>query len=224
MRSRSSAGVLYAEDFDAPEPVADAARPAAPPAEPIVVEPTFSLADLRRAAERAQEEGRALARHEAELAADARRTAALCDIATALQRGRNDLEALALRSASATASTLLAMVACLLPAFARSQARDETAALLRLLLPAMSHEPDLTIRVHPALADGLRHDLATMLADSHTTVSWVASDRMEPGDVSVRWTGGMMVRDTTTLCAQIAAVVMPPTTTPDTSQESHDGQ
>ena len=224
MRSHSSAGVLYVEDFDEPQPIIGVAKPSAPPAEPIVVEPTFSLADLRHAAERAQEEGRALAHHEAELAATALRTAALSDISSALQRSRNDLEALARRSASATASTLLAMMASLLPAFARLQARDETAALLRLLLPAMSHEPDLTIRVHPTLADGLRQDLAALLADGQTNVSWITSDSMEPGDVSVRWNGGTMVRDTTALCAQIAALVMPHTMPSDTSQESQDGQ
>ncbi len=224
MRSRSPAGVLYAEDFDDPQPIVELARPSAPPVEPIVIDPTFSLADLHRAAERAQEEGRALARQEAELATTALRAAALSDIASALQRSRNDLEAVAERSACATASTLLAMMASLLPAFARSQARDETAALLRLLLPAMLHEPDLSIRVHPAVADSLRQDLAALLADGQTNVTWVTSDSMEPGDVSVRWNGGTMVRDTTALCAQITALVMPHKTPSDTSQESQDGQ
>ncbi len=223
MRSRSPAGVLYAEDFDDPQPVVELARPSAPPAEPIVIDPTFSLADLHRAAERAQEEGRALAHQEAELATTALRAAALSEIASALQRSRNDLEAVAERSACATASTLLAMMASLLPAFARSQAPDETAALLRLLLPAMLHEPDLSIRVHPAVADGLRQDLAALLA-GQTNVTWVTSDSMEPGDVSVRWNGGTMVRDTTALCAQVAALVMPHKTPSDTNQESQDGQ
>ncbi len=222
MNAYSPTGVLYAEDFDAPEPTADAAK--APPTEPIVVEPTFSLADLRRAAERAQEEGRTIARHEAELAANARRTEALSAIAAALQQTWNDLQAAAQRSASATADTVLAAVASLLPAFAKSQARNEIATLLRLLLPSMSHEPGLTIRVHPTLVDGLRHDLATLLNDGQTDVTWVGLDGMEPGDVAVRWNGGAMVRDTTALCAQITALVMPPTAPHDMSQESHDGQ
>ncbi len=224
MRFRSPAGVLYAEDFDDPQPVVELARPSAPTAEPIVIDPTFSLADLHRAAERAQEEGRTFARQEAKLATAALSAAALSDIASALQRSRNDLEAVAQRSACATANTLLAMVAALLPNLARSQARDETAALLRLLLPAMLHEPDLSIRVHPAVADGLRQDLAALLAHSQTNVTWVTSDSMEPGDVSVRWDGGTMARDTTALCAQIAAFVMPHKTPSDTSQESQDGQ
>ena len=225
MWSHAPGGVLYAEDFDAPEPVASASMEPAPPAEPVViVEPTFSLADLRRAAERAQEEGRTLARHEAELAADAHRTAALSDIAAALQQARDDLQAVAARSASATASTVLAAVAALLPAFARSRGRDEAATLLRLLLPAMSHEPQLTIRVHPTLIDALRDDLTVLAADNGATVSWVASDRLQPGDVSVRWEGGTMVRDTADLCARIAALVMPDATPPEMNQESQHGQ
>ena len=210
MRSYSPSGVLYAEDFDAPEP-AVATKAPSPQTEPIVVEPTFSLADLRRAAERAQEEGRALAHREAELEVNVRRTAALAEIAALLQQTRNELAAVALQSASATADTVLAMVASLLPVFARSQARDEIAALLRLLLPAMSHEPSLTIRVHPSLIDGLHNDLTELLEDAQTSVSWVGADNMIQGDLSVRWNGGMMIRDMATLCGQIAALVMPET-------------
>ena len=224
MWSHAPGGVLYAEDFDAPEPVA-VARTESAPAEPVVVvEPTFSLADLRRAAERAQEEGRTLARHEAELAANARRTAALSDIAAALQQARDNLQAIAARSASATASTVLATITALLPAFARSRGRDEATALLRLLLPAMSHEPELTIRVHPTLIDGLRDDLAGLAADNGATVNWVAADGLQPGDVSVRWDGGGMVRDTIALCARIAALVMPDAAAADMKEESQHGQ
>ena len=208
MRSYSPSGVLYAEDFDAPEP-AVATKAPLPQAEPIVVEPTFSLADLRRAAERAQEEGRASARREAELAVNVRRADALAEIAALLRQSRNELSAVALQSASATADTILAVVASLLPVFARSQARDELAALLRLLLPAMSHEPSLTIRVHPSLIDGLHDDLTDLLEDAQTSVSWIGADNMIQGDLSVRWNGGMMIRDMTTLCSQVAALVMP---------------
>lgn len=224
MRPYSPSGVLYAEDFDTPEPTVAAAKAPVPQAEPIVVEPTFSLADLRRASERAQEEGRALARREAELEASLRKTDALAEIAALLQKTRDDLVGVALQSASATADTVLAMVASLLPAFARSQARNETAALLRLLLPAMSHEPNLTIRVHPSLIDDLRNDLSELLEDGQTSVSWVGSDNVLQGDLNVRWNGGMMTRDMTALCAQVAALVMPETVPLDMSQESHDGQ
>ena len=224
MRPYSPSGVLNAEDFDAQEPVVAPVKAPTLQIEPIVVEPTFSLADLRRAAERAQEEGRLQARRDAELEANLRRNEALAAIGVLLRQTKDELMAVALSSASATADTVLAMVASLLPALARSRAQDEAAALLRLLLPAMSHEPSLTVRAHPALIDNLRDDLSSLLDDAQTAVSWVGSDTMLQGDLSVRWSGGAMRRDSAALCSQIAALVMPQKIPADLSQESHDGQ
>lgn len=223
MQHHTHSGVLYAEDFDAPEPTSAAAPP--PPApEPVVLEPTFSLTDLRRAAERAQQEGRTLERQEAELDAAARRTEALMRIADALNQARSDTARIATEAATATVETMLAMVATVLPAFARTRGQDEAGTLLGLLLPAMSHEPRLTIRVHPTLIEGLRQELASLLEDSSAAVEWLGSETMQPGDVTVRWENGTMVRDVRALCAQVAALVMPGSAQIDTTQETHDGQ
>lgn len=226
MRNHALSGVLYAEDFDAPEPAppAPATAPPPPPPEPIVLEPTFSLADLRRAAEHAQEAGRALERQESELNAASLRTDALGRIADALNQARGDADRIAADAASATADTVLAAVAAVLPGFARLRGMDEVAALLRLLLPAMSHEPRLGVRVHPSLIDGLRQDLAPLLQDGSTSIDWLASDAMQPGDVNVRWQNGMMVRDMTALCAQVVALIAPGKTPTHSNKETNDGQ
>lgn len=223
MQNHAHSGVLYAEDFDAPEPAPAAAAAALAP-EPVVIEPTFSLTDLNRAAERAQQEGRTLERREAELDAAARRTEALMRIADALSQTRSDTARIAAEAATATVETMLAMVATVLPTFARTHGQDEAGTLLRLLLPAMSHEPRLTIRVHPALIEGLRREMATLLEDSSAAVEWVGSDAMQPGDVTVRWENGTMVRDVRALCTRVAALVMPGITQTDTIQETCDGQ
>lgn len=229
MRHRSLSGVLYAEDFDAPVPAATALP--APPSSPVVlvVEPSFSLTDLRQATEKAEQEGRELERHAAELGITARRADALVRVADALGTARTDLSRIATEAATATADTLLAMVAAVLPSFAASQGHDEVQALLCLLVPAMCREPRLTVRVHPSLLESLREDATGLLVDGHAVIDWIGSDSMLPGDVSVRWQNGIMVRDTTALCTRVRDLIMPavrPADSPRSTplKEHHDGE
>lgn len=222
MSDQFLSGILYAEDFDLPEPTPTAPETAAPPPV-IVVEPTFSLADLRRAADHAQLEGRSLERQDADLREHARRSDALTRIAEALDSAGNAASRGATEAASATAETLLTMVAAVLPAFAARHASVEVGALLDMLLPAMRHEPHLVIRVHSSLVDGLRDATAALLDDGPVAVEWVTSDSMLPGDITVRWQDGMMQRDTRALCARVRALIMPGSTMADTTEETHDG-
>ncbi len=218
-------GVLYAEDFDMPEPArtAPAAAPPPPPPEPIVLEPTFSLADLRHAAKHAQEQGRAQERQDTELNANALKADALGRIADALNQARSEAARIAADAAAAVAETALAAVAAMLPAFARQRGQDEAAALLRLLLPAMSHEPRLSIRVHPSMLEDLRQEMTPLLQDGPTVVEWLESEAVRPGDISVRWQDGMMVRDVGVLCARVVALIMPDMQT-ETIKETNHGQ
>ncbi len=211
MRSHSLSGVLYAEDFDAPEPMS--APPAAPPmpAEPVVIEPTFSLIDLQRATERARQEERMAARQQAEQDAAVLRTQALVQLADAVAQSRSEAARIVAEAAEATAQTLLATIAALLPAVAAAHGQAEAAALLRLLLPAMANEPRLTVRAHPALLAGLRQETRTLLEAGNTVVEWTGSETMLPGDIVVRWQDGSMIRDTNALCAQVQALLVPET-------------
>ena len=218
MRSPLS-GVLYAEDFDAPEPVS--APPAAPPvpAEPMVIEPTFSLTDLQRATERARQEERMAARQQAEQDAAVLRTQALVQLADAVAQSRSEAARIAAEAAEATVQVLLAAVAALLPALSAAHGQAEAAALLRLLLPAMANEPRLTVRAHPALAASLRQETKTLLEAGDTVVEWIGSETMLPGDISVRWQEGFMIRDTNALCAEVHTLLVPGTRT-TTRQET----
>lgn len=225
MRHRSLSGVLYAEDFDAPLPAA-IASPVPPP---VVVEPSFSLTELRCATKKAEQEGREIERHEAELGMTARKADALVRVADALGAARKDLSRIATEEAAATAHTLLAMVAAVLPSFSASHGHDEVQALLRLLLPAMCHQPRLTIRVHPSLLEALQKDVTGLLDDGPAVIDWVGSTSMLPGDVTVRWQDGIMVRDTNALCTRVRDLIMPVVGTADyspkeTAEEPRDGE
>lgn len=223
MRSHALSGVLYAEDFDAPEPVVTALTEAPPvQAEPVIIEPTFSLIDLQRASERARQEERALTRQQGERDAAALQTQALVQLADALSQARAEAARVASEAAEATAQTLLAMIAAVLPAFATSHGHAEAAALLHLILPAMINEPRLTVRAHPSLIRGLQHETAAVLEAGPITVEWIGSHTMSPGDVTVRWQDGLMVRDTNTLCAQVRALIMPEARQPSQIQENVD--
>lgn len=211
MRSHSLSGVLYAEDFDAPELVSAprAAQPIPMPAEPVVIEPTFSLTDLQRATERARQEERMAARQQAEQDAAVLRTQALVQLADAVAQSRSEAARIAAEAADATAQTLLATIAALLPAFSATHGEAEAAALLRLLLPAMANELRLTVRAHPALIASLRQETGTLLEAGNTVVEWIDSETMVPGDIAVRWQDGSMIRDTNALCAKVHALLVP---------------
>lgn len=209
MRFIPSSGVLYAEDFDAPEPAAVTVEVAAPSPEPVVIEPTFSLADLHRATKRAEQEARAQERQDAATTSEARAADALVRIAEALKINRSESADVAKAAASATADTILAMVAAVLPAFSADRGAQEVTALLQLLLPSMTHQPRLAIRLHPSLIDAVRDALAAALEDGQTMIDWLGSTTMQPGDLSVRWQDGIMFRDTNALCTQVCALVMP---------------
>ena len=223
MRSHSLSGVLYAEDFDAPEPVAAAPAAAAvraeTRAEPVVIEPTFSLTELQLATERARQEERMATRQQAEQDAAALRTQALVQLADAVAQARTEAARIAAEAAEATAHTLLAAVAARLPTLSAAHGEAEAAALLRLLLPAMANEPRLTVRAHPALAASLRQETKALLEDGGTVVEWIVSETMSPGDVVVRWQDGFMIRDTNALCAEVRALLVLETRS-DTRQET----
>ena len=208
MRSQSLSGVLYAEDFDAPEPVRAQPAEAPVPVEPVVIEPTFSLTDLQRAAERARQEERMAARQQAERDATALRTQAMVQLADAVSQSRSEAARIVAEAAEATARTVLATVAALLPTVSAIHGHTEAAALLRLLLPAMANEPRLTIRAHPALLASLRQDTRALLDGGTTVVDWIAIETMSPCDLTARWQDGGMIRDTGALCDALRALLV----------------
>ncbi len=94
-RSRAVAGVLYAEDFDAPD------LPSSP--EPEAIEPAFSLAEL----EEARAEARAAARLDAEESQAAARLRALEAIGAGLDAARDTAREDATAASEAIARTML---------------------------------------------------------------------------------------------------------------------
>ena len=186
-------GILYAEDFDDD----------APEAPPPVPEPTLHSAEaLEEACRTARADAVRAARVEWEQSAAQARTQTLAEIATRLAAARQDARAVTEAAADGTVRTALAMVAGLLPALGARHGAQEVRAMLRHLLPTLSHQPRVTVRVAGEVVEAVRRDLATLDEDLARAVTLTAAT-LAPGDARVSWTDGRQVRDQAALQAAI---------------------
>ncbi len=90
---------------------------------------------------------------------------------------------------------LSALAACL-PRLCERHGAAEVRALAGALLPALSDEPAIVVRINPAMVPMLQAELAAMDPDIAGRVQVTAVDAMAPGDARVSWTDGSAVRDT----------------------------
>lgn len=180
-------GVLYAEDFDAPDLV--------PQPVPEPPEPLFTLADLEAAQEAACREAVATAKAEWDASAAQLRAASLERIAASVTAAQDGARLLAEEFATETAKAVLALLAGLLPHLCRLHGDAEVRALLRVLLPQLSQQPRITVRVHPAVLDGVREDFRYLDSDVAAAVAVTALDTLGRGDARVGWTNGALRRD-----------------------------
>lgn len=197
------AGVLFAEDFDAP---------AAP--EPEVIAPGSAprgLTDADVAAARADAwaEGHGAGRAAAEAAAATALAGAVAALAREMTGLREELRASAETAADALARLLLDTLAALFPALSARHGAAEARAVVRALLPGLALEPDIVIRANPATAPALAEEVARALPDETGRVRVVPDPAMGPGDVRLRWHGGTAVRDGAALWEEIAAALAP---------------
>jgi flagellar assembly protein FliH len=186
-------GILYAEDFDDdPEPLPPADLPRAP--EPAPPPPSFTLEDLEAAQRIARTEAVQAARTEWERSALHDRTQSLAAIASAVAGAQEEARTLADVVAEGLARTILSVLAGLLPELCARHGNTEVRALLRHLLPTLTQQPRIAVRVAPAMLNGVREDLALLDEDLAAAVELIAAP-LTPGDARVTWTDGSLVRD-----------------------------
>ena len=189
-RSGPVLGILYAEDFDAPD---EALQPDGPlPADPADV--PLTPADVEAACAAAVRG----ARSEWEQSDLHARTQALGTLAAGIADARTAARAAAEAVADGVARTMLSMLAGALPGFCAAHGDAEARALLRHVLPALAQEPRVTVRVHPGLVAGVQQDVALLDEDLAERIN-VLPAALEPGDVRVAWTDGALSRDTKAL-------------------------
>lgn len=195
-------GVLFAEDFDTPSA-------AAAVEEPDVIEPVFSTGDLAAARSAAWQEGHAEGLRQAEAQDAAGTRQAIAAIAEQFTAERAAGAVWAEQSADAIARLLVESLAAMFPALCTRYGDAEVRAIVRIVLPALTQEPAITVRAHPRTAEAVAHEIALLDADLMARVHVVESGSVPPGDVRIAWRSGSAVRDAAGLWHQIAAVLAP---------------
>jgi len=191
-------GILYAEDFDDPQ------LPPMPEREPAA--PSFTLDDLEAAQNIARADAVQAARAEWEQSALYDRTQSLAAIASALANARQEARVLADKVADGATRAILSVVAGLLPDLCARHGGAEVRVLLRRLLPTLTQQPRIAVRVGSAILEGVREDLALLDEDLAATVVLTAAP-LAPGDARVTWTDGSLVRDQAAMRAAITAAL-----------------
>jgi len=193
--------VLFDEDFDLPG-VPD----------PEVIKPSsaggLTHADLAVARTDAWAEGRASARAETVLAAETL-TEAAASLAREVAALRAALRDEAEANADAIARLLLDTLAALFPALCARNGEAEARAVVRVLLPGLSLEPEIVVRASPAITQALTEEVARALSDDAGRVRVLGDPAMAAGDVRLRWRGGTGWRDGAALWEEVAAVLAP---------------
>lgn len=198
---QASVRVLFAEDFDAkpgPAPCAEA-----PPLEPEVIEPTFALADLDAARADGIAEGLAQARREADAADRNEIRLARTQLSQALAAAETEAARIAEASAAALAELLIGAAIAALPAFCDQHGAAEAAAVAAALLPALTEEPHIAIDAAPDSGASIRHVISGLEPSFQRRVALTESTTKSPGDITITWHQGRVVRDTAVLLKAI---------------------
>jgi flagellar biosynthesis/type III secretory pathway protein FliH len=196
--------VLFAEDFDRVEqslPDPD------PTPEPEVIEPAYTAADIAAARAQGFLDGHAEATTQAAISDQTALREALAAIARQLEAARDESAAIADASADAVARLLLKTLATLFPALCARHGEAELTAVLRVVLPALTEEPAITVRANPHDAPALTDEIARSDPDLAARIQLVPTDAMARGSVRIAWRHGTAVRDAAALWAQVADVL-----------------
>jgi flagellar biosynthesis/type III secretory pathway protein FliH len=200
--SRGSGVLLFDEDFDVPAPTESEQ-------EPEVIEPLYTLAELKAAREDAAREGREAALSDLDGSTTTAANKALTSIAEQIALARAEAVSVMEQSSEAITRLLLTCFATAFPALGARHGASEAAALVREILPALQHEPKISVRVNPHIADAITQEIQAFDADLAARVRLVPTDALSPGDARVTWESGAAARDMDSLWKQIENILAP---------------
>lgn len=193
----SRPAILFAEDFDHP----------APGAEPEIIDPTFTAAELTAAREQSWAEGHAAALREAAEAQDLAQRASAGRLIDQLAALANDLRQEAEQRAEAIAELLLEMLAALFPSLSAAHGEQEALALVRALMPGLARMPNVTIRANPCLIGTLAQEVERADLVDPAAITVVPSESVPAGDVRLIWAEGGASRDAAQAWARVSATL-----------------
>ena len=85
----------------------------------------------------------------------------------------------------------------------------EACGVARAVLPALSGEPEITIRTNPHTAPSLLAEIARIDPELPARVRMTPTDALARGDVRIAWRDGLAVRDGAALWREVAAILVP---------------
>jgi hypothetical protein len=200
----SRGALLFAEDFDRDKVMSE------PQAiEPEVIEPTYSVGELTEAREAAWRDGHSAGLREAAADSVAAVHETATAIATQLAAEREVAAARAEQSAASIARLLLDSLDATFPTLCEQYGDAEVRSLVRVVVPALTQEPCITVRAHPRTATAVAEEIARLDPELSTRVQTVACDSIAPGDVRVIWRNGAATRDAAMLWQQVLRTLAP---------------
>ena len=153
--------------------------------------PTFSAAELAAAHEQGVEDGMRQAREAGAL----RAAEALSQIAHALQRSAQDATDAAQRSAEALGGVLVDAMRAAFPSLEARFGPAEVVVLVRALLPGLSREPAVRIRVAPHVAAAIAAECAALPDPERARLTVEPDAALGEADLHISWHDGAALRD-----------------------------
>jgi flagellar biosynthesis/type III secretory pathway protein FliH len=201
-------GILFAEDFGDAAPDDASIEEIAPDhAEPEIIEPMFSEAELDAACQAARDAGAEEGRRQAEQASQQKIATALASIAEKLTDARHAVADMAAANAEHLARTVLAALSAALPRLCARHGAAEIQALVGILLPSLDEEPAVVIRVQPDMRADLQEYVGRIAPGKSGSIAVLADEALSHGDVRVEWRYGQARRDTRAILSEISAAL-----------------
>lgn len=206
MPSDRRPAILFAEDFDAPAGVTvlDDPTESAEPEPPPVTQAEAAAAQEKSYAEGFKNGLAQAAADRAEVTAQMLRV-----IAERLQDADAEARRMVEESAEAVTRLLLGTLATMLPATCARHGDAEVVAAMRAILPALSHEPHVILRISPHVVGAVTQELEQMDSEIAGKISLTPTDAVPPGDVRISWQDGQATRDASALWHDIAETLAP---------------
>lgn len=202
-RRVGAARMLFAEEFD----LAPGVTIIEAPPEPEIIAPVFTAADVEAARDAGWTEGREAGIAEAEAAGVALAREAIAAIGAQLGNAAEVAAGIAEQAADEIARLLLDALMTLLPASCARHGETEVREVIRAVLPPLTREPSITVRVSPLVGTAAADEIARLDPELAERVRLVPTEAMAAGDIRVAWNDGMAVRDTRAVWNEVAAVL-----------------
>ncbi len=135
--------------------------------------------------------------------------ATLATMLRKLDDAGREASAVAEAAAEQISRLVLRVLGTMMPALCARHGGADVVALVRAVVPALLHEPSVTIRVSPHVHDAVRLELARAAPEWGERIKVVATDAMASGDARIAWENGTASRDVAELWAEIVARLTP---------------